>query len=228
MSDNAQTLIKSALRAIGAIASGEEPTATELADGLESLRFMLRHWSDIDLRIYYTTQDSLTMTGATYYTIGSGGDLDVDRPESIRGAYVDNDTPLDLISESRYRDLRISTSSGTAAYLWYSPEYPLGKLYPWPTGGTTLYIDSLKPLQDLDSLTTLVSLPPGYYDAIKWNLAIRLAPEYNVLPSPIVIGLAKSGLDGIEKRNFISKINTISPEVTNVVKHYESYDIDNG
>jgi hypothetical protein len=46
MSETAQTLIKAALRTIGAIAMGETPTADEMTEGLEALKFMLRHWSN--------------------------------------------------------------------------------------------------------------------------------------------------------------------------------------
>ncbi len=225
MSEQAQTLIKAAMRAMGVLAAGETPTAAELSDGLECMRLMMRHWSDTNARIYYTTQDSIAMTGATYYTIGTGGDFDVDRPESIRGAYVDS-TLLDIIDEARYRKLRLITVSSTAGYLWYSPEYPLGKLYVIPTGGTTFYLDSLKPLADVDSLTALLILPPGYYEAIKWNLAIRLCPEFNREPSVILLGLAKAALNDIETRNFDSQINAVN--LNKELGRTDGYDIDSG
>ena len=74
MSETAQTLIKAALRSIGAIATGETPTAAEMADGLESMKLMFRSWSAKNIRLYYTKQETLTMGGASSYTIGSGGD----------------------------------------------------------------------------------------------------------------------------------------------------------
>ena len=53
MSETANTIIKAALRAIGAIATGETPTDAEMQDGLEALKFMLRTWSDDNIRLYY-------------------------------------------------------------------------------------------------------------------------------------------------------------------------------
>ena len=74
MSMTAQELIKAAMRLINATADGETPTASEMADGLEALKIMLRSWSSDNLMIYFIEQETLTLTGASSYTIGSGGD----------------------------------------------------------------------------------------------------------------------------------------------------------
>lgn len=213
MSETAQTLIKAALRAIGAIATEETPTHAELDDGLLTLQLMLRNWSARNIRLYYTKQETLTMTGATYYTIGSGGDLSTTRPASIRGAWH-SDWPVKVIDEDHYRQYRMSvSSSGTVEWLWYSPEYPLGKLYPWPLGGSTLYVDTMIPLTDPTAITSTISFPPEYDEPIRWNLAVRLAPEYGKEASATVAALAASTLSAIETRNFAEQINSIRPEM---------------
>lgn len=217
MSETAQTLIKAALRAIGAIATGETPSADEMADGLESLKFMLRHWADKDIMIPYQSQDSATMTGAQSYTIGSGGDFNTARPVSILGGYVRDlsgyDHPVKTIDADRYRSLRLKNMGGTCEYLWYSPEYPLGKIYVYPTGGSTLYIDSLKPLTEPSMLTSNIEFPPGYDEAIKWNLAVRMAPEYGKDASETVLALATSAYEYIEARNFAGQVSAVSLKI---------------
>lgn len=213
MSETAQTLIKGALRAIGVIASGETPSAAEMQDALETLQLMLRGWSAHNIRLYYTKQESLAISGGEYYTIGSGGDLDTVRPASIRGAWT-SDGPVQIVDDGWYRKVRASSlSGGPVGYLWYSPEYPLGKIYPWPMATATLYIDSLKPLTDPTALTTSVAFPPEYDDAIKWNLALRLAPEYGKEIGSTVASLALSSLMGLQNRNFAEQIVSVSPEV---------------
>jgi hypothetical protein len=213
MSETAQTLIKAALRSIGAIATGETPTAAELADGLEAMQMMFRNWSAQNIRLYYTKQETLTMSGATSYTIGSGGVLNTTRPASIRGAWT-TDGPVKVIDEDQYRQYRMSVqASPTVEWLWYSPEYPLGLLYPWPLGGSTLYIDTQIPLTDPSAITDSISFPTEYDDAIKWNLAVRLAPEYGKEPTQTVYNLAVSTLAAIETRNFAHQINAVRPEV---------------
>ena len=49
-------------------------------------------------------------------------------------------------------------------------------------------------------------LPPGYVDALSYNLAIRIAPEYEVTPSPTVAALA------IETKANIKRLNSTPPQ----------------
>jgi hypothetical protein len=228
MSETAQTLIKAALRAIGVIATGETPTADELSEGLESLKFMLRHWSDKKIMICVITQDTVTLDGSTYYTIGSEGDCDTVRPAEIIGASLGDasgvSSPIILIGEARYRSLTLKSLGGRAEFLWYNPDFPLGKLYFWPLGSGTAYLDSLKPLTEPALITSTIQFPPGYDEAIKWNLAVRMAPEYEKTPSNIVISLAKSCLDDIQAQNFNAQINSV--DLNAELKGEDGYSID--
>lgn len=224
MSETALTLVKAAMRSIGALVAGATPSTAEQTDGLEALKIMLRNWSARDIRIYYTKQESLALDGSESYTIGTSGDLNTVRPSSIRGAWT-TDGPVKIIDEDRYRQVRhLSLAGGIIEYLWYSPEHPLGLLYPWPRGSTTLYIDSLKPLTEPSLISSDVAFPPEYDAAIKWNLAVELAPEYGVEPSPIVLARAQTSLAAIETRNFAAQISAIRPELIRLA--YTKYDID--
>lgn len=224
MSETAQTIIKAALRSIGAIATGETPTAAELDDGLEAMQLMLRSWSASNIRLYYSDTDTVTLNGSEYYTIGSGGTVNTARPTQIRGAYT-SDNIVNIIDEAKYRYLRVGNNGGSVEYLWYSPEYPLGYLYPWPLDSSTLYLYSVKPLTDPTTITTSIEFPPQYDDAIKWNLAVRLAPEYGKEPSQVVAALAMSTLHVLETLNFSMKI----PEArVDVISIPSAYNIDAG
>jgi len=224
MSETAQTLIKAALRSINAIATGETPTAAEMADGLEALKMLLRSWSSENIMVYSISQDTLTMDGSSSYTIGSGGDCDTTWPEQIKGAVVDTDYNLDIIGEAQYRSLARSNLGSTAGYLWYNPEYPLGLLYPWPTGGSSMVIDSLKALSDPSTLTTSVAFPTSYDAAIKFNLALELAPEYGKEPSGLVVMRARETKKIIENRNAASQLNAVN--LSHIGRGHGNYDID--
>ncbi len=223
MSETAQTLIKAALRAINAIASGETPTASEMQDGLEAMQIMLRSWSAENIMIYSVSQDTLTMTGAASYTIGSGGDANTTWPMTIRGAVVDTDYNLDIIGEARYRSLKRGGLGSTAGYLYYNPVYPLGVLYPYPTGGSSMVIDSLKALSDPATLTTSVAFPTPYDAAIKWNLALALAPEFGASPSPILAAFARDTKKTIQSKNAANQINAV--DLSAIGRRGGSYDI---
>ena len=86
-----------------------------------------------------------------------------------------------------------------------------------------MYLDSLKELTDPATITTDVTFPPMYDDAIKWNLAVRLAPEYGKEASPTTKDLAISTLDAIETRNFAEQIIAASLEL---LKLYTKFNID--
>jgi hypothetical protein len=53
-------------------------------------------------------------------------------------------------------------------------------LYPW------------QPLAQFADLTTTVSFPPGYAEALRFNLAVRLAPEYGRPTPPEVAAIART------------------------------------
>jgi len=221
MSETARTLIESSLRVLGVYAAGETVSNDDLEAGLESLIFMLRHWSAKNIRLYYTKQDTVTLTGAASYTIGSGGDCDTVKPVSIRGARMDGDTvPMRIIDEDQYRRLKAAGISGAVEYLWYSPEYPLGKLYPLPAGSGTMYLDSLKPLTEPTLITSSIAFPPEYDEAIKYNLAVRLADEYGRMPSAMTLALARDGLEDVETRNFAEQVNAANLEVLQLSTRY--------
>ena len=225
MSETAQTLIKAALRSINAIATGETPTAAEVADGLEALKIMLRSWSAENIMVYSIVFDTLAMTGASTYTIGSGGDCDTIWPETINGAVIDTIYQVRMIGEARYRSMSRALPDGAiAGFMWYNPVYPLGVLYPAPKGGSSMVISSQKALTDPDTLTTPVAFPTSYDAAIKWNLALELAPEYGKEPSAIVVARAQQTKNIIQSKNAAAQANEV--DLSHLGRGGGSYNID--
>lgn len=211
-------MIKSSLRLIGALATGESPEAAMSADALETLQTLLDAWSAEGLLIYAQTTESFSLTGATVYTIGSGGTINTTRPDQIVGAYVSSgglDYPLDVKDARWYRDIAQKTLSGIPEAIFYSPEYPLGKIYISPVGssGDTVYLSSLKPLTEPTALTTSLAFPPGYERALKYNLAVDLAPDYETEVSQSVARIAMDTLDVIRSKNASARAETVTLEI---------------
>ncbi len=223
MSETAQTLINSALRAIGVLAKGETPSSDDSADALKALQFMLENWSATPIRLWFVTNENFAFA-ASPSTIGDGGTLNTVRPERILTAYLRDshgtDVPLEIIEYAKWARISLKSLTGVPGYLFYAPEYPLGKIYLYPTGTGTLYIDSLKPLTDPTLVTSTVSFPPEYNAAIKWNLAVNLAPEYGKTVSEVIVALALSSLKALENKNFNDRITQASPEIIRVASRY--------
>lgn len=195
----ARDIIKRSLQKIGAITKNEDPSADEANDALNSLNALLDSWSNDSLNIYARTWESFALTGASSYTIGTGGNFSTTRPTNIVDAYARSGTidyPMSVIDDEAYSSITFKSLSGIPEFLNYSNSYPLGIIRTYPLGSSsyTLYILTEKPLTDFTTLDTALSMPPGTERALIYNLAIELAPEYNQKPDPYIVKIAAESL----------------------------------
>lgn len=224
-----RTLIKVALRSIGAIATAETPKHAEEQDAFDAMKRMLELWSTKQILIYASAEDNFSLVGGTSsYTMGSGGTASSVRAKKILNAFVRDssnyDHPVEIIAENQYNAIPSKTTRSRPKQLFYDPTYALGtiNLYPTPNAAETMYIESLKLLTSLTTVTTILSLPGEYEEAIIYNLAIRIAPEHG-LPIPIeVAALANSSLNAITVLNASNQISPVAldPGVTGGGKLY--------
>ena len=207
----AQTLINRAMRLIGALESGESPSPDETTDVLAALNAMLDSWRNESLVVYQVADITHTLTpGDGIYTIGSAGDINQTRPNKIESAYVtqgDIDYSVQVIGKGSYDAIADKSSQGVPHALYYDPAYPLGtiNLYPVPDSAYTLTISALSPLQTLTTAGTTVALPSGYERALAYNLAIEIAPEFQLSASPEVAKIASESLAAIKRTNAASR-----------------------
>jgi hypothetical protein len=228
----ARDLINGALRKINAVGKGAALDADEANDALRMLNLMLASWSAEGNLVFNQTQETFNLvSGQGLYTIGTGGNFNTARPNRIITAYVtigSIDYPLHLIDEREYASIQDKGLIGTPELLYYDGNYPLGniRLDPVPyTGTITLY--TVKPLSNIPSLDTVVSLPGEYELAIESNLAVLMAPEYETEPSPTLIRTANSSkkivtIQNNYNNNNLSVLDFPNREVTgNIYAGYE-------
>ena len=147
--------------------------------------------------------------------MGTAGTASTTRAKTIHNAFIRDasnyDSLVEIISENKYNAIPDKTTRGTPYWLFYDPKYPLGYiyLYPTPDAADTAYIESLQLLQSITNVTTTISLPGEYEEAIIYNLAIRLAPEHEVPIPGEVLGIAISSLDAISVLNAANQIETV-------------------
>lgn len=227
MTTSALDIITGAAKLLGVIFKNEQLSADEANDGLIALNDMLDTWSNDNLATVAYTLENFSLTGASSYTIGSGGTFNTSRPINIITAVVhlsSVDYNLDIIAPEQYQtEIAVkSTTSSIPEYLTYDNGYPLGtiKMYAVPTSGSTLYLQSNKPLSNLSALTTTVDLPPGWKRALKNNLAIDLAPEYGVEPPASVVRNAATALGAIKRS---TSINNAMPLMPSNIRRYSIY-----
>jgi hypothetical protein len=202
----ASTLISAALRKLGVLAAGETLQGNDAVDALEAFNGMLESWRLEGLMSHASTFQIVSWEAATASkTIGSGGVIAATRPVDVLAAVweVDNVTyPLDLIDGTDWLQLDPDDLTGTPECLFFDADYPLGilKLWPIPDNAGTLKLQSPYPFAAY-ALGDTISLPPGLERAIIYNLAIELAPEYQIEPSQVVVALARDSKTDVKRNN---------------------------
>lgn len=205
-------LVSAALKKIGALAPGESLAAQEASDGLAECNRMLGSWSTERLLVYARNRETpftLTASDASV-TIGSSGDINVSRPQSIDQATIQDastsieSAPLRLLTESEYAAIPDKTTQATYPTALYDDGgHPLRTLTLWPVPSAAhkLVLYTLRPLSSISTLDTTISLPPGYEDALVYNLAVRLAPEYGRPIAADLVALAMETKGNIQRAN---------------------------
>lgn len=201
-------LIKGAYRLIGVIAEGETPEAEDANIALSALNALLDAWKIEPLLIYDLQEESFALApGDGAYSIGAGQDFNTTRPEAVVSAFVRDssgiDRPLTVFEFDRWDQIPDKDAAGTPEALSYEPSYPYGqiKLWPAPAASATLHIRTHKPLTGALTLAAQILVPAGYERAIRFNLAVELAPEFGREAPPTVQRVATESKANLKMNN---------------------------
>lgn len=203
----AQTLIISSLRKLGTLGVGETPDTTELTECLGVLNQLLGTLRLHDLFAYQIqAAEKAVSAGTASLTVGATGTWGIERPVDFEWLQWSQDSVVRDIS--RVDRQRFSVESSIAAEAWpgiyhYDAGYPLATLYLYPTpdvAGTL--IGGIRSAITADAtLSTNLSLPPGYERAIVLMLACDLAPDYQLAASPYLLSAAQEAFGAIKRTN---------------------------
>jgi len=230
---SAQDYINSALRLIGALGSGELPTAAENQDALAILNQMVdtwqaQSWMIPGLQRYLFAPLTLKQT----YSVGPTGDVNIVRPAKINAVSVISqpgstqpiELALDMVSAISepygWRDIPVkNTQGGLPERVWDDCANPLRNLNFWPIPTVTvnfaLYIPQL--LTQFPDLVTQYALPPAYAKGIRFNLAKDLMPEFPGEPAryPMVLKTAEDTIGEIKTMNYRPPVAACDPALVN-------------
>jgi hypothetical protein len=212
-------LVRAAMRLIQVSAVDTDLTAAELADGIQSLNRMLDQWGVEELMLYQVKREAFELiTNQNPYTIGLGATWNTIRPIRIIDAYltlnngsIPVDYPMQVLNYDDYNAIRLKTlSTNFPSYIYYQPSFPVGEVYIYPLyapndpstqGPALITLTSWTPLPLITDPTCYIELPPGYWEAIVFNLAIRIAEEYQFDIRPTTVALAQNALRIIKRMN---------------------------
>lgn len=206
-------LITASLRLIGVAAQGESIEAAEATEGLAALNRMISSWSTENLLISSKVRRTHTLVAGTQqYTIGpAGASFTAPRPLRVDEVLIRDEGqspaleyPVRVLSLSEWAMILIKeVGNSVPTDIYFEGTYPSEtlNLYPKPSGSLKLVLWSWEPITAIATLDTVISLPPGYEEALIYNFAIRLAPEYGRPLSDSVVGIANESKATIKRMN---------------------------
>jgi len=212
----AADLITQALKDIQVLDESETPSAYLMADALATLNQMLASWQVSNLYVYAQTETTFSPTGAISYTVGSGGNVNITRPDRIDYAFLRDsgglDYPIDLLETfEEYQGIGLKTLSTIPSVFYYNPSYPLGTLYLYPQPSAAdgiMHIIASTPLPVYGAAATAINMPPEYDIAIRFSLAEILGEMMGKGASNGIVAFAAKARRMLKRNNLkISPLN---------------------
>lgn len=207
-------LLSRSQRLLGVYAIGESPSAEESQDSLSVLNAVLAETSN-GAMVFAKTLDTIALSAnVASITVGPSGTTITPRPVNVLpDSYIDisgTSYSLDLYDLQNYTSIDNKGDAGIPRGIFVLPNMPniTVTLWPIPSQAMTLNLWSDKLVASFPTLTTVMSLPPGYENALANMLAVELAPEYEVQPPPAVVAAAARG------RRVLKRMNIQIPKLT--------------
>jgi hypothetical protein len=203
--------IKASLRLIGQLAEGEEPSPQAAQDALNAMNQMIDSWNTERLAVFCTEDQVFNWPpGQITRTLGPTGNFVGNRPVLIDDATYFRDAStnvsygIKLINQQQYNGIAVKTVTSTYPQVMFVnntfPDITM-TIYPQPTRVLEWHFVSVQELDKPATLNTVLSFPPGYLRAFKYNLAMEIANEFGVEPMPQVQRIAMTSKRNLKRIN---------------------------
>lgn len=209
-----------ALRLLGVIDPTQTPTPEDAQSAFDALNDMVDDWGTQRQTIYKITRNVFPLTaGTATYSLGVGGTWPIVRPVWIERCSVipensgsGNTGPMEIplgppldIAEFQRITIKTATASFPQAVYWdraWNAGLSTVQVYPVPTNSNAaIVLYTPTALTEFPDLSTAFTFPPGYMKALRFNLAVELAPEYGIDPPQTVRQQAIESLADIKRAN---------------------------
>ncbi len=137
----ARDIVIDAITESGAKGIGQVPLPEETNDIFVRMQRMVNTWNQKRWLVPSLQDVSFIADSSKSYTIGIGGDINIQRPNQIKAAYViqrnTGQTPVSLPlapipSYENYAMIAIKDLNSLPDHFFYDGAYPLGNFYPYP------------------------------------------------------------------------------------------------
>jgi hypothetical protein len=227
--------INRALRLLGVLAEGETPSAATSQDALMALNQMVESWNTERLAVF-STQDQVFLwpagVGNQTRTLGPTGNFVGLRPILIDDATYFRDPGTNvsfgvkLINQQQYNGIAVKTVTSTYPQVMFVnntfPDVTM-TIYPVPTRELEWHFVSAEELSNPATLATELYFPPGYLRAFAYNLAMEIAPEFGVEPSPQVQRIAMTAKRNLKRINNPDDVMSMPYAIVSNRQRYNIY-----
>ena len=212
----AYDIITLAFKDAGILGVGQTMLAEDYNDALLRMNMMIAQWRVKRWLVWHLVDKSVVSTGAQFYTVGPGGDINVPvRPDKLETAFFRMlpgangtqavDYPLQiLMSYEDYARITLKTLTSFSQCIFYDSAWPMGKIYPWPLPQASLYevhIVLKEVLSEFSDLSATFQFPPEYLAAIHYNMVVRLRAAYRMPEDLGFSGLAADAMQTLRSAN---------------------------
>jgi len=208
----ATTIINRAGRMLGLGEPNAALNTDVAADFLVGLNAMLESWQNDKLLSYDVREDSATMVAAQEaYTVGTGGSFNIPRPTMIESLFCrvsGIDYPMTELTPENFA--KIATKEATSAeiptHYKYDGGYTLATITVWPSpsAANTIRLRSYRIIAAYAAGSDAISLPPGYEEAMAFNLAVAMLPEYPQVGAAIQLVMKQAA----SSKRLIKRVNS--------------------
>ena len=179
-----------ALRLIGVLYADQTAPASDANLALDALAEMVAGWSGEGLLVPAITQETFALViGQAAYTVGpTGVALDTVKPEQVYSVYI-RDTNVDyycqIIGEGQYAekaDKGTAQARPTEVWINFGGENTTFTFWKEPDATDTVIYTCAEQITEPTAVDDLLvngcGIPRSYHNALKFNLAVELAPYY--------------------------------------------------
>lgn len=226
-SATANDIINRAMTKAGILSPDEAIPAGKADQAFDDLNDMLESWELESLMVLAYTLESFSLViGQSEYTYGTGGDFNSDRPATIWDSVFVRQSNLDYNLQRKtldeYRRRRLKSTTGRPRIWAFNQEYPLSKVFLYPTPDATydIYFKTSKEVASFPDRTTSVDLEPGYRKAIINNLALDLCVSYGKDPKQSLVIQAAESKDSIKHGNNVTPRPMTNPALVSISGRY--------
>lgn len=169
---NVSEIVTGAMKRAGILATGENPSAQDLADGIDALNDLLAQWATDNLLVYKVEELTLNLNG-----VGKVSPDPLDSPDILTS--ISKIPQMGTLDDRQVEIVRDLNSSLDKPQITYSVKGQLWEFY----GNGVLKFKAFTLPYELVSHDE-IAFPPVYSRALKFSLAIDICTMFGVDPPP--------------------------------------------